>query len=168
MATFKATAEEVEKFRRDGKFARTGSQQGGPPSPPETERGVFFIGFPGDGRHMRPYRGGGLVEIEWSGYTALAIATSVSATGITLLLEHDPECDVGERATVLPDWALGGCSGAPLLTLVDHNNVYSWRLAGIIYESSETIVKVSRADCLNADATLNSYPDPMAYTKRRS
>jgi hypothetical protein len=168
VATFEVTPEEVESFRRDGKFVLTGSQQSWPPNPPETERGVFLVGFPGDGRHMRPYRGGGLVEVDWTGYTALAIATSVSATGITLLLEHDTEYDVSERAAVPPDWALGGCSGAPLLTLVDYNNVYSWRLGGIIYESSETIVKVSRADCLNPDATLNSYPDPMAYTNRRS
>ena len=37
---------------------------------------------------MRPYRGGGLVEIDWTGYTALAIATSVSAAGITVVLEQ--------------------------------------------------------------------------------
>jgi hypothetical protein len=154
VATFKVTPEEVEGFRQDGKFVLTGSQQAWPPKPPETERGVFFVGFPGDGRHMRPYKGGVLVEVDWTGYSALAIATNVSATGITLLLEHDPEYDVGERTTVPPDWALGGCSGAPLLTLVDHNNVYSWRLGGVIYESSETIVKVSRADCLNPDGTL--------------
>src|ERR1700691_4222807 len=61
---------------------------------------------------------------------------------------------------------LGGCSGAPLLTLVDHNSIYSWRLGGIIYESSQTIVKVARADCLNQDGTLNPYPDPMAYRTR--
>jgi hypothetical protein len=54
----------------------------------------------------------------------------------------------------------------PLLTLVDHNSIYTWRLGGIIYESSQTIVNVARADCLNQDRTLNPYPDPMAYRAR--
>ena len=116
---------------------------------------------------MRPYRGGGLVEIDWTGYTALAIATSVSASGITVVLEHDTACDVGGRSAIPSDWALGGCSGAPLLTLVDHSSIYSWRLGGVIYESTQTIVKVARADCLNPDGTLNPYPDPMAYRKRQ-
>jgi hypothetical protein len=78
-------------FRRDGKFVLTGSQSKWPPNPPDVGRGVFFVGFPGDGRQMRPYRGGNLVEIDWTGYTALAIATSVSTTGITVVLEHDAD-----------------------------------------------------------------------------
>ncbi len=166
VATFKITAGEIALLKRSEKFVLTGSQETWPPNPPELERGVFFVGFPGDGRQMRPYRGGGLVEIDWTGYTALAIATSVSAAGITVVLEHDTEFDVGSRQSIPPDWALGGCSGAPLLTLVDHNSIYSWRLGGIIYESSQTIVKVARADCLNPDGTLNPYPDPMAYRTR--
>jgi hypothetical protein len=168
VATFKVLPEEVESSKRDGKVVLTGSQSTWPPNPPDTGRGVFFVGFPGDGRHLRPYKGGGLVEIDWTGYTALAIATSVSPAGITVLLEHDAKYDVGGRTKIPPDWALGGCSGAPLLTLVDHNDVYSWRLGGVIYESSETIVKVARADCLNADGSLNPYPDPMAYKSRHT
>ena len=57
------------------------------PDPPQLERGVFFVGFPGDGREIRPYRGGGKVEIDWDAYTALAIANSVSETGITLVFQ---------------------------------------------------------------------------------
>jgi hypothetical protein len=53
------------------------------------------------------------------------------------------------------------------LTLVDHNNLYSWRLGGVIYESSETIVKVARANCLNPDGSISPYPDLMAYRNRR-
>ena len=166
VASFRVTAQEVEGLRRYGKFVLTGSQLKWPPNPPQPERGVFFVGFPGDGRAMRPYRGGGLVEVDWTGYTALAIATSVSDANITVLLEHDAHYDVGGRSRIPSDWALGGCSGAPLLTLVDHQNVYSWRLGGVIYESSETIVKVARADCLNPDGSINPYPDPMAYRNR--
>jgi hypothetical protein len=71
--------------------------------------------------------------------------------------------DVGLRPAIPSDWALGGCSGAPLLTFVEQRGVFSWRLGGIIYESSSLILKASRADCLNTDATINRYPDPMAY-----
>jgi hypothetical protein len=67
VATFKVLPSEVENFRRGGKFVLTGSQRTWPPKPPELERGVFFVGFPGDGRHMRPYKGGSLVEIDWTG-----------------------------------------------------------------------------------------------------
>jgi hypothetical protein len=81
-------------------------------------------------------------------------------------LEHQTDHDIGGRRRVPPDWALGGCSGAPLLTLVDRDGIYSWRLGGVIYESSETIIKASRADAINADGTLNAYPDPNAYITR--
>jgi hypothetical protein len=172
VATFRLSTADVEAHRRYGKFVLTGSQTTWPPKPPQSGRGVFFVGFPGDGRQMRPYCGQSLVEIDWTGYTALAVASSVSETGITVVLEHDSQIDVGHRPKIPPDWALGGCSGAPLLTLVDHNSVFSWRLGGVIYESSETIIKASRANCLNADGTLNPYPDPNAYValhqRRRS
>lgn len=46
---------------------------------------------------------------------------------------------------------------------VEQRGVFSWRLGGIIYESSSLILKASRADCLNTDATINPYPDPMVY-----
>jgi hypothetical protein len=166
VATFNISSAEIEFLRRHGKVVLTGSQTSWPPAPPQLGRGVFFVGFPGDGRCMRPYRGGGLVEIAWEGYTALAIATSISETGISVHLEHQPESDIGRRRRIPPDWALGGCSGAPLLTLVDYVGIYSWRLGGVIYESSETIIKASRADAINADGTLNAYPDPNAYITR--
>jgi Family of unknown function (DUF5677) len=167
VCTFKLLPTDIQGLKRFGKAVLIGSQTVWPPKPPQVDRGVFFVGFPGDGREMRPYRGRSLVEVDWTGYTALALASSVSETGITVVLEHDPHFDVGGRQNIPPDWALGGCSGAPLLTLVDHNNVLSWRLGGVIYESSEVIVKASRADCLNVDGTLNPYPDPNAYVNLR-
>jgi hypothetical protein len=165
VATFRLTAADVEEHRRTSvpKVVLTGSQTSWPPNPPEMERGVFFVGFPGDGRSMRLYRGGGVVEIDWEGYSALAIASSVSDTGITLVLEHDPELDISHRPTVPKGMAMGGCSGAPLLTLVRSEGVTTWRLGGIINEASSTIVKASRADCIKPDGTLNPHPDPNAY-----
>lgn len=168
VATFRVTQDEIRKFASStsSNIVLTGSQVFWPPAPPSIGSGVFFVGFPGDGREMRPYRGGSLVEIDWVGYTALAVASGVSSTDITLVFDHDHDFDVGLRPAIPSDWALGGCSGAPLLTFVEQHEVFSWRLGGIIYESSSLILKASRADCLNADGTINRYPDPMAYRPR--
>jgi hypothetical protein len=167
VATFRVMPDEVERLKKyaNGKRVLIGSQATWPPGPPQRERGVFFVGFPGDGRKMRPYRGGGKVEIDWDAYTALAIADSVSETGITLVFDHDPELDVARRSAVPNDWALGGCSGSPLLTFVEERGVFSWRLGGIVYESNSLLLKASRADCLNPDGTISRYPDPMAYRR---
>lgn len=160
VATFRVAREEVEHFRRTkGRVSLTGSQREWPPKPPQEGRGIFFAGFPGDGRTMREYRGGSRVEVDYLGYTALAVADSVSPVGISTVLQHDPRLDIGLRPEIPPDWALGGCSGAPLLTFVEHNGVFSWRLGGIIYEAGATIVKASRADCLNPDGTINRHPN---------
>lgn len=148
------------------KMVLTGSQASWPPAPPQVDRGVFFVGFPGDGRQMRPYRGNSTIEIDWVGYTALAVANGISDTDITLIFDHEHDFDVGMRPTIPSDWALGGCSGAPLLTFVDHNGLFSWRLGSIIYKSSRLILKASRADCLNPDGSLNPHPNPMAYQSR--
>lgn len=167
VATFRIDADEVGKLANyaNGKAILTGSQKSWPPEPPQVDRGVFFVGFPGDGRAMRPYRRDSLVEIDWVGYTALAVASGVSETDITLVFDHMHDFDVGLRPAVPSEWALGGCSGAPLLTFVEQNGLFTWRLGGIIYESSHLILKASRADCLNPDGTLNRYPDPMAYRR---
>lgn len=168
VATFRVDQDEIDKLAHyaSGKLVLTGSQTSWPPPPPAIDRGVFFVGFPGDGREMRPYRGNSLVEIDWVGYTALAVASGVSDTDITLVFDHEHDFDAGLRPSVPSDWALGGCSGAPLLTFVEQRGIFSWRLGGIIYESSSLILKASRADCLNPDGTLNRYPDPMAYLRR--
>jgi hypothetical protein len=61
-----------------------------------------------NGRKMRPYKGNSLVEIDWLGYTALAVASGVSTTDITLVFDHEHCFDIGQRRTVPTDWALGG------------------------------------------------------------
>ena len=171
VATFRIAPEEIRKlasYAGGKKIVLTGSQKTWPPNPPQIDCGAFFVGFPGDGRNMRPYRGNSLVEVDWTGYTALAVANGVSSTDITLILEHDHDFDVGLRPSIPNDWALGCCSGAHLLTFVEQKGVFSWRLGGVIYESSSTILKASRADCLNPDGSVNSFPDPMAYQRLSS
>jgi hypothetical protein len=58
IATFNISPAEIEFLRRHGKVVLTGSQTSWPPPPPQSGRGVFFVGFPGDGRSLRPYQGG--------------------------------------------------------------------------------------------------------------
>ena len=90
----------------------------------------------------------------------------MSDTDITLIFDHEHDFDVGLRPRIPSDWALGGCSGAPLLTFVEQNGIFSWRLGGVIYEAGSVILKASRANCLNPDGTLNAHPNPMAYRTR--
>jgi len=167
VATFRITAEEIEQLKTyaSGKMVLTGSQKSWPPEPPQIDRGVFFVGFPGNLRSMRPYAGGP-VEIDWAGFTALAVATSVSDKGITLYFDSEQCLDINHLGAAPDDDALGGCSGAPLLTFVDDDGLYSWRLGGIVYECGGLILKASLASCLNPDGTLNAYPDPMAYRRK--
>lgn len=168
VATFRVDDSVIRRLTgyANGKIILTGSQRSWPPAPPQIGRGVFFVGFPGDGRTMRPYRGNSVVEIEWVGYTALAVANGVSDTDITLVFDHEHDFDVGLRPRVPSDSALGGCSGAPVLTFVEQNGIFSWRLGGIIYEAGSIILKASRANCLNPDGTLNAHPNLMAYRAR--
>jgi hypothetical protein len=112
---------------------------------------------------MRPYRGHSVVEVDWLGYTALAVADGVSDTDLTLIFDHEHDFDIGLRPMAPSDLALGGCSGAPLLTFIERNGIFSWQLGGVIYEASNLILKASRADCLNADGTVRSHPNPRVY-----
>ncbi len=54
---------------------------------------------------------------------------------------------------------------APLPAFVEQCGVFSWRLRGVIYESESVFIKAARADCLNADGTINRYPNPMEYLR---
>lgn len=91
VATFRVTPDERGKLAKyaNGKLVLTGNQASWPPQPPQLDRGVFFVGFPGDGRTMRPYRGNSVVEVDWTGYTALAVASGVSHTDVTLVFDHE-------------------------------------------------------------------------------
>jgi hypothetical protein len=82
------------------------------------------------------------------------------------VFDHGQNFDIGSRPAIPSDWVLGGCSGAPLLTFVERDGVFSWRLGGIMYESTSLILKASRADRLNVDGTVKPYPNLMAYRSR--
>lgn len=60
---------------------------------------------------------------------------------------------------------MGGCSGAPLLALVEQRGIFSWRLGGVLYESESMFIEVARADCLIADGTINRYTNPTEFVR---
>jgi hypothetical protein len=62
---------------------------------------------------------------------------------------------------------MAGCSGAPILTFVQHRGVFSWRLGGVVNEAMDGIVKAARADCINPDGSINAHPDLNAYRRDR-
>ena len=167
VSTFRLEPSEVSILQNSSnpKLVLTNGDENWPPASPKVDCGVFFAGFPGDGRSLRKYRGNSNVEIDWNGYTALAVATAVSETDITLVFEHESNFDVGLRPKAPDDQSLGGCSGAPLLSFIERNGVFSWALCGIIYEASGQILKASCANCLNADGSINKHPNPMAYLR---
>jgi hypothetical protein len=83
-----------------------------------------------------------------------------------LLFEHEQTFDDGLRALMPTRENMGGCSGAPILTFVEQRGVFSWRLGGIVTEAGDGLIKAARADCINANGTLNAYPDPGVYSRR--
>lgn len=167
VATFRVTAEEVASLHRYGKVPLTGSQVSWPPEPPLVDHGVFFVGFPGDQRRLLSYTRG-KVHVEFGAYTALAAASSVSATGISLLFEHEQTFDSGLRLLMPTRDNMGGCSGAPILTFVEERGLFTWRLGGVVNEAVDGVIKAARADCLNSDGSINAHPDQRAYRTDRN
>lgn len=107
------------------------------------------------------------MRVEFGAYTALAAASSVSETGMSLLFEHEQTFDSGLRPLMPTHDNMGGCSGAPILTFVEQRSVFSWRLGGIVKQAVDGLVQAARADCINPDGTLNSHPDLSAYRTDR-
>jgi hypothetical protein len=117
------------------------------------------------------------VTTSWNAYSSLTVARSVSPLGITLVIEDDPQWNSGIRPTAPPDWALGGCSGAPLLSFIDYGALHGWELGGVIYEcgselfsngtdrkpSGNYIVKASRADFINPDGSIDINPPDKSF-----
>jgi len=55
---------------------------------------------------------------------------------------------------------LSGISGCPVLTLVDHKGVLSWRLAGVTYGApryEREMILVRRADFIREDGSLKPF-----------
>lgn len=147
VATFRITDEEITRLE---KWVYRCDRSKWPPRPPATGKGVFFSGFPFVER--KPF---GDRSIEFGIYSGILTATSVREDAIVCQFERDEWVDiVGGGLPPRNQW-LGGLSGAPLWTLTE-TAVFSWRLAGIIYEFSQDyeLLYVRRPECVSPDGTL--------------
>jgi hypothetical protein len=147
IATFRV---DYRELRKDGKIAHHPPTAVWPPKPPDPGKGVFFAGFPRvywSELHPRTF--------EWGSYFAITVATSVTDDHVASQFDRSEMVDI--LGTGLPpegEW-LGGLSGAPLWALVE-TELFSWRLAGVIYEynSNFEILFARRPDCLKLDGGL--------------
>ena len=152
LATFRITEDEIHHL---GKLALTGSQREWPPAPPWPGRGVFFAGYPGVAHILH-----GEHTIDFGIYAVNTIATEVTSELITC--EFQRERWVDHLGLGLPEegYNLSGLSGCPVLTLVDHRGILSWRLAGVTYSAPRyagEMILVRRADFIREDGRLTPF-----------
>ena len=151
IATFRISPDEVKEA---GKAVLMGNQSTWPPLPPQEGRSVFFAGFPGKERIQQGPRG-----INFGIFHGVCVATSVSERQISVQVEHKEFVDIGFG--IAPEnYDPGGISGGPLLTLVEHKGVMTWRLGGVI-RSAHTdlaILKATRADYIMENGKLKRLP----------
>jgi len=152
IVTFRITDDEIHQI---GKLALTGSQQKWPPAPPWPGRGVFFAAYPGVAHILHDGH-----IIDFGIYAANTIATQVTDELITC--EFERERWVDHLGLGLPEegYNLSGISGCPLLTLVDHRGILSWRLAGVTYGAPRCageMILVRRADFIREDGRLTPF-----------
>jgi hypothetical protein len=119
--------EEIAAMR---KTVLTGYQKEWPPAPPEQDCGVSYCGFPGGGTIWLS-----LQEISFGAVPGTGVASSVSETDVSSLIEREHLMDVLGTGLPPENYDFGGMSGGPMLTLVEDRRLRSWRLAGVIYNS---------------------------------
>jgi hypothetical protein len=157
IATFCITEHEV---RLIGKTVLTGHQKIWPPVPPQCDRGIYFAGFPGIERiWLSP------TAISFGSASGSGVATSVSERDVSTLIER--EHLVGLLGIGLPpdNYDFRGINGGPMLTVVKHNGLRSWRLAGVIYQGPNTdpdeaiasfeVIRARRADFILSNGHLD-------------
>jgi hypothetical protein len=138
IATFRISAEEV---RAAGKTILTGYQSEWPPPQPERGRGVYYGGFPGIERRPSLPR-----EISFGVATGGGVASSVSETDISSLIER--EHIIATLGGGLPpeNYDFGGISGGPMLMVVEYRRLLrTWALAGVIYQGPNTSPDANQA-----------------------
>lgn len=143
ISTFEFSEEEAQ---RTGKTVMSFQ-----PLVPEWGKGVFFAGFPGRERRRLDAR-----TIESGVFTGWTVAASVSERQISGRLDRDFQIDLEGQITIPPGYDIGGVSGAPLMTVVQSEHLWSWRLGGIMTEFSRNleIFFATRADFIRPDGTL--------------
>lgn len=148
VATFSISAEEIKRTAFEQRFAMSFA-----PMPPQAGKGVSFAGFPGLARHQLSER-----EIETGIFTALTVADNVTDSEISGHFDRKRQVDKPGRPTAPEGYDIGGVSGAPLVTMVESDNLSYWRLGGVMtrFNTSFEIFYATRADFILPDGTLKA------------
>jgi hypothetical protein len=137
IATFRITTSEINSIN---KVILTGHQKAWPPPPPEQGKGIYFSGFPSVGNKWVSS-----TEISLGAAPGGGVASSVSQFDVSSLVERERMLDVMGLGLPSENFDFGGISGGPMLTVVEHHRIRSWRLAGVIYEGPNPSVGASDA-----------------------
>ena len=145
IATFSIFPSEVRQSY-DGKSAMSFD-----PMVPQIGKGVLFAGFPGRERRRLDPR-----TIESGIFTALTVAHNVSNSQISGHFERKRQVDHPRRPTAPVGYDYRGVSGGPLLTIVESEHLWYWRLGGVMTESNANleIFYATRADFILPEGTL--------------
>jgi hypothetical protein len=159
MATFRITTREIESI---GKTVLTGYQKSWPPAPPQQDRGIYYCGFPGRETIWLSPR-----EISFGAAPGGGVASSVSDTDVSSLIERENLTAVLGGGVPPEDYDFRGMSGGPMLTVIETGSLRSWSLAGVIYEGPNPspdqaqaiqgleIIRARRAHFILPDGQLN-------------
>ncbi len=158
IATFDISRPEIESLH---KSVLSGHQKVWPPSPPTIDSGVFFAGFAGTETQWETSEDIGFGTVCGSG-----IADSVSESDISTIFHREDSFDVMGKGFPSENYDFGGLSGGPLITMVEHNSIRSWRLGGVIYQGPNIttdersiagleMFRARRADFIVADGNLD-------------
>ncbi len=159
VATFQISAAEVQSI---GKTVLTGHQKTWPPSPPQRDRGIYHSGFAATSTLWLSRR-----EISFGVAAGGGIASSVSETDVSSLVEREHLIDVMGVGLPPENFDFGGISGGPMLSAIEHRGLRSWQLAGVIYQGPNPstdpnesiagleIIKARRAHFLLPDGKLD-------------
>lgn len=150
IATFRIEPDEVNQLR---KRALTYRRCSWPPAPPRKGNAMFFAGYPGRRRVV-----GADDEIQFGVLCGLLAVSTVNDRNICCQIGHEL-LETPQHARVTREYDLQGLSGAPLLALVEHNGISSWRLSGVIYTAHMDwrIVFAARADFIRSDGQVKPY-----------
>jgi hypothetical protein len=159
IATFRITNDEVRSI---GKTVLTGYQRHWPPLPPQPDRGVYYVGFPGAGTLWLSPR-----EISFGAAPGGGVANSISEIDVSTLIERENLIAVLGQGIPPENYDFGGMSGGPMLTVIEDGILRSWSLAGVIYQGPNPsldpdqaiagleIIKARRAHFILPDGTLD-------------
>jgi hypothetical protein len=142
----------VEEIAASGADVLRGAQGAWPPAPPQEGRGVIFAGYPGAARRVTAPR-----ELEFSAYSALAIADNVTPRDIISTLDREIAVPTAGLEMPPEGFDVGGLSGAPVLTVIETGGVISWSLGGVIREGTTSLgetVLAARATFISADGQI--------------